>query len=167
MAQFINKIHKQSYPSISPAQPKLSQAGKSVLITGGSEGVGYAIARSFAQAAASNIIILARRAEKLTSAIEKLRKELSPGFGGRILGYPCDIADEGSVARVWQILADEEGISVDVLVLNAASVSMRGSILKLGLNNVSKDFEVNVFANMRMIEYFWAQNTGSQKVSPW
>lgn len=46
---FTKTIHKTTYPTIDPARPELSQAGRTVVITGGSAGIGFAIAQGFAQ----------------------------------------------------------------------------------------------------------------------
>ncbi|KAE9398979.1 NAD(P)-binding protein [Gymnopus androsaceus JB14] len=64
--------HKDTYPSISPTKPSLTQVGKTVLITGGGAGLGFEIARSFAKAGASRIIIICRRAGLLDEALNIL-----------------------------------------------------------------------------------------------
>ncbi|KAH0555674.1 hypothetical protein GP486_006382 [Trichoglossum hirsutum] len=156
MASLTKAFHKEPYPAISPSLPSLSQATKTVLITGGSTGIGYAIARAFASASASLVVILGRRPDLVCSAASRLTAEL-PGFKGKIVGRPCDISDSSSVAVLWSDL-EKEGIVVDVLVLNAAHTSNPGPILQLGQDEVWADYIMNVRANLDLVERFSKQN---------
>jgi len=38
--QFTKTVHRDQYPSIDPASPKLSQKGKTIIVTGASQGIG-------------------------------------------------------------------------------------------------------------------------------
>lgn len=68
-------MHTSSYPAINPAlNPLLSQAGKTVLITGATAGIGFAMAKSFVTASASKVIITGRRQERLDEAVGLLRQ---------------------------------------------------------------------------------------------
>ena len=72
---FTQLSHTEPYLAISPTKPSLSAKGKTILITGGSEGIGYAIVAAFAAAGAANIIILARRAELLDEAKKNIAQQ--------------------------------------------------------------------------------------------
>ncbi|KAH0538853.1 hypothetical protein FGG08_004570 [Glutinoglossum americanum] len=156
MASFTKTIHKEPYPAISSSLPSLSQATKTVLITGGSTGIGYAIARAFAFASASEIIILGRRADFVSSAASRLTAEM-PEFKGKIVGRSCDISDSSSAAVLWSDL-EKEGVVVDVLVLNAARTGKPGPILQVGQDEVWADYVMNVRANLDFVERFSKQN---------
>jgi NAD(P)-dependent dehydrogenase (short-subunit alcohol dehydrogenase family) len=168
MASFTKTIHKEPYPAISPCLPSLSQAGKTVLITGGSTGIGYAIARAFLLASASKILILGRRADLIATAISRLMEEM-PDFRGEIVGRPCDVSDSSDVAALWADL-EERGIVVDVLVLNAARIGKPGPIIQVGLGEVWADYVMNVQANLDLAERFFKHNAkaanGKKKVGP-
>jgi len=109
--------HKDTYPSISPTNPSLTQAGKAILITGGGGGIGFEIARSFAKASASKIIIIGRRAGFLDEALVKLRQEFQ-GNTTEFIAHQTDIASDASVISLWEFL-HSQNILVHVLVLNA------------------------------------------------
>jgi NAD(P)-dependent dehydrogenase (short-subunit alcohol dehydrogenase family) len=83
-------------------------SGKRVLVTGASQGIGFAVARQFC-AAGAETIILAENAE-IFSAAERLAPE------GKMAPHPirCDIADEGQVRAAFAQIG-----SLDVLVNNA------------------------------------------------
>ncbi|KAI3332200.1 NAD(P)-binding protein [Xylariaceae sp. AK1471] len=149
-------FHNKSYAAISPSRPSLSQAGKTVVVTGGNSGIGYGIARAFAHAQASKIFILGRRAEVVASAAEKLIKEAGPEYQGEIIGVPCDIGDASAVDALWQKF-QADGIVVDVLVLNAAGLSPLKPLLDLGTEAVWKAYDVNVRAQMQMTERLYKQ----------
>ncbi|KAF4826565.1 hypothetical protein CGCTS75_v008959 [Colletotrichum tropicale] len=53
----LKTYHKEPYAAISPRLPELSQQDNTVLITGGSEGIGFAIAKAFIEASAKEIVI--------------------------------------------------------------------------------------------------------------
>jgi short-subunit dehydrogenase len=137
------RLHKSSYDAISPSRADVSQAGKTVMITGGSMGVGYAIVKAFAVANAHKIIIVGREQTKLDTSITKLREELGEdGATTKLEGMVCQISEPDSVDHLWDLLR-RDGIHVDVMVLNAV-FGGSGSLQKLGWANVWAQFEVNV-----------------------
>ncbi len=145
-------FHRTPYPAISPTRPELSQAGKTVLITGGSEGIGYAIAKAFIQASAAKVIILGRRQTIVDQAVSSLGKEGK----AQVIGRACDMADAVQSEKLWASLRGE-GIVVDVLILNAAVVSAPEHLLQAGTEKVWKAFEMNVRAQMDFTEKFYKQ----------
>jgi len=151
--------HRTPYPSVDPSRPGLSQKGRTVLITGGSAGVGFAIAKAFVAASASAVIISGRRQEQLDIAVSSLTKEAAE-TGTRIIGEKSDAADPESIDKLWADLA-ERNIVVDVLVLNAAKFATPGSLLSLGITNVWKSFEFNARSLLLHTEKFHQQPKGS------
>ncbi|KAL4881160.1 NAD(P)-binding protein [Aspergillus karnatakaensis] len=159
MDTLIRTPHRKPYPEISPLQPALSQQGRTILVTGGSSGIGYAIARAFAQARAKKVIILGRRERAVETAVASLRAEFS--FEGEIVGRVCDIADLQSIDRLWDEFA-AEGIVIDVAVLNAASFSQNKPVLELGVETLLDDYRVNVLAPYRFAQRLDGQSTQSK-----
>ncbi|KAF4463483.1 short chain dehydrogenase [Fusarium albosuccineum] len=124
----VKKIHKTSYPAISPSRPELSQCGKTILITGSSAGIGSFIARGFAQALASRIILTGRRQHVLNDTAAKLSQEFNQT---EFLPLKCDVGSLDESTALWTSL-HEKGIFIDVLVLNAAAFGGEYSILSGG-----------------------------------
>jgi NAD(P)-dependent dehydrogenase (short-subunit alcohol dehydrogenase family) len=87
-------------------------AGKTVLVTGGSSGIGRATALKLAQAGA-RVCIVARDPEKLAG----VRAEIE-ARGGQAWTYACDIADAEACGHFIAQLLAEHG-RVDVLINNA------------------------------------------------
>lgn len=150
-------FHSGPYEAISPLRPELSQAGKTVAITGGSMGIGFAIAQGFVAAGAAKIIILARRADAVEAAVASLTKEAHGTTTTQIIGHPCDVGDAASVAEFWGRLASE-GTVIDVLVLNAAAIAPQHSVLELGTARIWEDYNVNVRGQLDMTERFYKQS---------
>lgn len=150
--------HKAPYPAISPLRPESSQAGKTVLVTGGATGIGYAISKAFITAGAAKVIIVGRRSAVINSALSKLTAEGTPDT--QVIGKTCDIADLESTKLLWSELA-KDNIFVDVLVLNAAKLSEEQPILELGLAKIWEDYTVNVRSVMDFAERFHGQPGGS------
>jgi len=77
--------------------------GKSVVITGGSRGLGLELARGFA-AEGANIVLLARDKQQLAEAERELQR-----FGVRVAAFSCDVTNHDqvlkTVAEVAPILA--------------------------------------------------------------
>ncbi|PCD42248.1 hypothetical protein AU210_004778 [Fusarium oxysporum f. sp. radicis-cucumerinum] len=155
----LNQYHKKPYQAIDPALPALQQTGRTVIVTGGNSGIGYAIARGFVKANAARVIILGRRKDVVTSAAARLQEEGRQfGSGTDVQGRTCDISDLASTENLWKAL-ESEGISVDVLVLSAASYGATETILDGGLSKVWGDFESNVRSTLDMTGRFYKQKT--------
>ncbi len=87
-------------------------AGKVVLVTGGSSGIGLAAAHAFAQAGATTIIC-GRDQDKLDEACKEAKAK-----GYEFIAYPADIADMADCDRFTQLLVRNHG-GVDFLINNA------------------------------------------------
>ena len=87
-------------------------AGKVVLVTGGSSGIGLAAAHKLAEAGAVTIIC-GRDQDKLDEACKEAR-----GKGYQFIAYPADIADMADADRFVQLLVANHG-GVDFLINNA------------------------------------------------
>jgi NAD(P)-dependent dehydrogenase (short-subunit alcohol dehydrogenase family) len=162
MASFPPKIQRFPYEAINPHRPQLSQKGRTVIVTGGSSGIGYAVSRAFAQASADRVIIVGRRAAAVTEAAASLSAEL-PSYQGKIDGRVCDIASLESIEYLWKSL-EEEGITVDVVVLNAASFSVERPVLEIGVETLLEDYTVNVLASYRFAQLLSKHQPGTKKV---
>jgi short-subunit dehydrogenase len=94
-------------------QPKhLDLHGKTVLITGGSRGLGVALAREFGAQGASNIAICARDEAELNRAQQDLTERNIPTQTA-----VCDVTDQGQVEAMIRRIG-----AVDVLVNNAGLI---------------------------------------------
>lgn len=159
----LQKYHKDAYPTINPRRPELSQAGKTVMVAGGSTGIGFAISRSFALANASRVIILGRRPEVAEDAATKIRQEI--GTPPIVEARAIDISSLEQIGKLWSDL-ESENIYIDILVLSASAYGKIAPILDMGSEITWADFETNVRSPLYLTERFYKQTTGTgQKVS--
>lgn len=115
-------------------------AGKVVLISGASSGIGKATARQYAQAGAS-VALVARRIDLLKDIVAQIRAE-----GGSADAFGADVADEQqAVAAVrW---AEQAFGRIDILV-NNAGIIRPGSIATSNSQGWRDTFDVNLLAPM-------------------
>ena len=106
--------------------------GKHVVITGGSSGIGEALAVATARRGAA-LTLLARGAERLTSVAERIAAT----------GIPCDVSDRDAVTAALATATDERG-PVDVLVCSAG-ITLPGRFLEA---------EDQTFRDMIDIDYY-------------
>jgi citronellol/citronellal dehydrogenase len=102
----------------------MSLAGKRIFITGGSRGIGLAIALRAAADGAS-IAIAAKTAEenpKLLGTIFSAAKEIEAA-GGTALPIQCDIRDEDAITAAVTKAADQFG-GLDILINNASAINL-------------------------------------------
>ncbi len=90
-------------------------SGRVALVTGGSKGLGKAMARGFAEAGA-DVVICSRREEELQSALD----EIIDGTGVRGAYFRADLSRRDSVQPLADSAVAEMG-KVDILVNNAGS----------------------------------------------
>ncbi|HYE59818.1 MAG TPA: SDR family oxidoreductase [Candidatus Kapabacteria bacterium] len=86
---------------------------KTVLITGASTGIGYEIARCFAQDGYT-LFLVARENERLASAAH----ELGQTYNVHVIPFAQDLSEENAAIHIMKEIANQ-GLSIDVLVNNA------------------------------------------------
>jgi len=89
-------------------------AGKKAIVTGGSQGIGLAVARALL-ASGADVVICARNREHLDRAVENLRGAVP---GRKIVGQTADVQDSQQIATLFRV-ADQQLGGLDILVNNA------------------------------------------------
>ena len=119
-------------------------AGKVVLITGGSSGIGLAAAHKFAEAGATTIIC-GRDQDKLDEACAEAKAK-----GYSFIAYSADIADMTDCDRFVQLLIDKHG-GVDFLINNAGR-SIRRAIESSydRFHDYERTMQLNYFGCLRV-----------------
>jgi citronellol/citronellal dehydrogenase len=120
-----------------------SLKGKTLFITGGSRGIGLAIALR-AAADGANIVIAAKTVEphpKLPGTIHTAAREIEAA-GGQCLPVQCDIREEAQVAGAVAAAIERFG-ALDILVNNASAISLTGT-LETPMKRFDLMFGINV-----------------------
>ena len=121
---------------------------KSILITGGSSGIGLALARQLAAQGAS-VHILARSAERLKSSLEEITaRRISPGQ--KITAVQADVTDMETFTPAMLQFVKEFG-APDVLI-NAAGVAHPGEVADLELEIFHWTMDVNYFGTVNSVK---------------
>jgi hypothetical protein len=120
-----------------------------VLVTGGSEGIGFALARRFA-AAGCDLILVARRREPLETAAQRIRVE----FGVEVIALPADITGPDAITGIEAALAQQRGY-VDVLV-NSAAMGLSGPFHDQEPDAIAELLDLNVKALTLLTRHFLA-----------
>jgi short-subunit dehydrogenase len=120
-------------------------AGKTVLITGASYGIGEYLAESLAETKA-HLLLVARTAEKLRDVKQKVESN-----GGRADAFPCDLANPAEVQTLTQQLLRLPG-GIDVVVSNAGK-SIRRSIFDSldRFHDFSRTMNLNYFGPVQLL----------------
>ena len=101
-----------------------SLKGKTIFITGGSRGIGLAIAVRAAQDGA-NVAIAAKTADphpKLPGTIYSAAKDIEAA-GGKALPIQCDIRDENQIVKAVDETVERFG-GIDILINNASAINL-------------------------------------------
>ena len=110
---------------------------KTVIVTGGSEGVGAAAARLFAEAGA-NLMLVARNRKNLEAIAAELRDK------ARVAIFPMDVSDADSCVDLIKKTLFEFG-RIDVLV-NNAGFHVRGNVESATADDLARTIDVNLRA---------------------
>src|SRR6185312_8765242 len=110
---------------------------KVALITGGSRGIGLAMAKAFA-GAGYGVIVTGRDEARLKKAITELK-----GSAGSVEGLNCDVSDPASIQKLFQAVCESHS-SIDVLVNNAGVAHELLSVDKLPLEIWKQVIDTNL-----------------------
>ena len=129
---------------------------KVVVITGASSGIGEAAAEQFAKKGA-NVVLVARRKEKLEQVEKKLAKH-----SVKTLVQVCDVSDKDQVKQLSDKVI-ETFSQIDVLVNNAGFV-IYGKVEELSIEDIESQMQTNYFGMVNctksFLPHFLKQNSG-------
>ncbi len=111
--------------------------GKSAVITGGSKGLGIAMAAGLASAGA-DVLLASRNEEESLAAAEEIARD----YGHKALGMRADVTSPEDVAALTQRALSEFG-KIDILI-NNAGINIRGPIDEVTLEDFQKVQDINV-----------------------
>ena len=128
-----------------PAIKPIELAGKRILITGASSGIGEAAAERFARLGAT-VVVAARRRELLDALAERIT-----AAEGTALAMPCDVSDMDAVDALVADVEQRLG-GIDILVNNAARSIRRPLAESLERwHDVERTMVLNYYAPLRLI----------------
>jgi NAD(P)-dependent dehydrogenase (short-subunit alcohol dehydrogenase family) len=120
-----------------------SFGGKTAIVTGGSRGLGFALARQLV-ARGARVAVLGRDEETLGRAHARLT-----GVGGEAIALRCDVADPVDVAAAVEVVRDLFG-PVDLLVANAGTIAV-GPLDAMDRTDFTAAMDVNFYGVLHSV----------------
>lgn len=117
-----------------------SLAGKRVLVTGGSRGIGLEIAVGFAQSGAAHIVICGRKQEGLSAAHDAIQKH-----GARVTAVTANVGNAADVDLLFDKIAADVG-GIDIVVNNVGMNIFTPSVADAEVSLWDKVMDVNLKA---------------------
>ena len=129
----------------------ISMNGRAAIVTGGSKGIGVAIATRFAQSGA-DVAIVARGQEGLDVAVAQIK---GSGAKGKVIGVAADVGTADGVRDAYDGAMAALG-KLDIAVNNAGT-SATGPFEKLSDEVMQTDLDLKLFAAIRLCRLVWPQ----------
>jgi NAD(P)-dependent dehydrogenase (short-subunit alcohol dehydrogenase family) len=123
--------------------PSLDATGKVVVVTGGSKGLGRAMALGFAEAGA-DVVVASRKLEACEEVAAEIRDR-----GGQALAIRCHVGDWDDCAALIDATVAAFG-RIDVLVNNAGIAPVPPSLLEVSAELFDKTIAVNLKGPLRL-----------------
>ena len=112
-------------------------SGKTAIVTGGSKGLGLAMAAALASAGANIMLVNRKEDEGLQAAAE-----LAQAFPVQVISFAADVTNQAHTEAMAQKAIDTFG-HIDILI-NSAGINIRGAIDELSLEDFNQVMNVNV-----------------------
>jgi 3-oxoacyl-[acyl-carrier protein] reductase len=123
---------------------EISLSGRTAVVTGGSKGLGLAVATRFATSGA-DVALVARTGEPLKEAIAAIRKSSQ----SRVIGVQADVSKAADVQRVYdEVMKAFDKIDI---IVNNAGTSRAMPFEKVSDEILHDDLELKLFAAVRLI----------------
>ncbi len=131
-------------------------SARTALVTGGSRGIGLAIAKGLTEHGAG-VAIVARAEEQLDAAAGEIRTQT----GGKVWTFPFDLGDSESIEDFFESVVTRTG-GVDILV-NCAGTTIRGPAEEVDLMTWNEVIQVNLTAAFVMSQAFCRHRRDADK----
>jgi NAD(P)-dependent dehydrogenase (short-subunit alcohol dehydrogenase family) len=147
-------------------RPGDSLEGEVALVTGGSRGLGYLLARRLLFEGC-DVVICGRDAETLRRAVGRLQRESDvrappSGKAPEVVGWPCDVRDGEAVGRLVDRIMSRFG-RID-LVINNAGVIQVGPLQTMSLedfrNTMDTDYWGAVYTTLAVLPHMRSEGAG-------
>ena len=119
--------------------------GRTVIVTGGTRGIGLALAEGYVLAGA-RVVVASRKPDACEQAAEHLR-----GLGGDAIGVPTHLGDVDSLGALVQRTIDEFG-GIDVVVNNAAN-ALTQPLGQMTVEAWGKSYDVNLRGPVFLVQH--------------
>jgi NAD(P)-dependent dehydrogenase (short-subunit alcohol dehydrogenase family) len=129
---------------------EISLAGRTALVTGGSKGIGFAIASRFA-GSGGDVAVVARGREALDEAV----KTIGAKARGKVAGFTGDVGNAADIERIHGEVMKAFG-KIDIVVNNAGT-SATSAFEKLTDEFLQHDLDQKLFAALRFTRLVWPQ----------
>lgn len=140
-----------------PGVKQFDLGGRSAVITGGSKGLGLAMAAGLASAGANLMLVNRNTGEGIKAA-----QILSADFGVKAISFGADITSREQTETMVKVALDAFG-RVDILI-NSAGINIRGPIDEVTPEDFNKVMDVNVngtwLACRAIVPFMKKQNSG-------
>jgi len=120
-----------------PGIKLFDMSGRAAVITGGSKGLGLAMAAGLASAGA-NVMLVSRNADEGAVAAKKIEEE----YGTKAIAYGADVTSEAQMEAMAKAAQEAFG-RIDVLI-NSAGINIRGPIDELSYDDFKQVMDINV-----------------------
>ncbi|RLS38646.1 MAG: SDR family NAD(P)-dependent oxidoreductase, partial [Planctomycetota bacterium] len=120
-----------------PGIKQFDLTGRVALVTGGSKGLGAAMAAGLASAGADLVL-----ASRTLSEVEEVAAEIARDYGHQAIGVSADVSQPADVDAMVQTALKKFG-KIDILI-NNAGINIRGPIDELTFDQFRKVQEINV-----------------------
>ncbi len=133
-------------------------SGKSAIITGGSKGLGLAMAAGLASAGA-NVMLVSRNKQEGAESASQIAQE----YGVKAISFAGDVSEESAMEEMAKTAFEEFG-SIDILI-NSAGINIRGAIDELTQEDFNQVMKINVngtwLASKAVTSYMKKQKKGA------
>lgn len=120
-----------------PGIKQFDLTGRTAVVTGGSKGLGFAMAAGLASAGA-DVMLVSRKAPEVDAAAAAIARD----FGRKAVGHACDVTLPAQVDAMLAAATAQLG-RVDILI-NSAGINIRGPIAELTPEQFTQVMTTNV-----------------------
>lgn len=126
------------------------QSGKVAVVTGGSEGIGYAAAFTLLKKGLAKLYIISLSKEIFDGAVKDITEKLGAECAQRVTGIQCDVGDLPAIAAAAKQISDSTD-RIDILILNAARGIMTYQVDEQ--SGVDRHFQVNHIGHVTLTSH--------------